>query len=135
MDAAEIRSFIEAYYAAFVPGNTEAVLPFYAEPALIVSEDYAIAAETRDSLRELIEGALSALAAIGFSHSRSTYAGIHPLGPALCRAAIRCERIHRDGSVLATLGATYLLRREDARWQIVSVAVHAPDVDDLRPPN
>ena len=131
MDDAEVHGFIAAYYAAYVPGNTDAILKYYAEPAMLVSENYAVAADTREALRELIDSGLSSLADIGFSHSRATHVGVHSLGPRLCRVAIRFERLHRDGTVMVTLGATYLLRFVDTRWEIVSVSVHSPDVDDL----
>jgi hypothetical protein len=64
-----------------------------------------------------------------YSHSKWQELHVKLLGTTVALASGVFTRCKTDGSELATLGATYLLRKSDGVWRILVITVHpASDV-------
>ena len=67
----------------------------------------------------------------GYSHSELLEVHVRLLGATVALVSSLFTRYKTDGSVLATLGATYVLRKTDGVWKIAVITVH-PAKDVIR---
>ena len=67
----------------------------------------------------------------GYSHSELLEVHVRLLNTTVALVSSLFTRYKTDGSVLATLGATYVLRKTDGVWKIAVITVH-PAKDVIR---
>jgi hypothetical protein len=67
----------------------------------------------------------------GYSHSKWVELHVKLLGKSVALASAIFTRYKTDGSEMATLGATYLLRKNDGDWKIAVINPH-PASDVIR---
>ena len=67
----------------------------------------------------------------GYSHSKLLEVHVRLLGTTVALVSALFTRYKTDGSELATLGTTYLLRKTDGVWKISVITVH-PAKDVIR---
>ncbi len=124
----EGRAFFEAYLRAWNAQDLEALSALFAEPSLFVLPQASLPLADRSATQALLKQVFDGLNADNFEKSR--YAGVtaRSCGDGLAILdATTVDRLRKDGSVIESIDAHYVLRREtDGAWRIVTVVVCAP---------
>jgi ketosteroid isomerase-like protein len=115
------------YFEAFQRLEPEAVLPYCHTPFMVLAPSGVMAvtgqAEARDLFGEMMKG----LRERGYARSAWRSLGVHQLSESTAMVSAGVVRYRADDSVLERFGATYTLRRTDAGWMIVVLAIHDAD--------
>lgn len=124
----EISQLIQAYGAAFRPGNESELPMFFAFPVHIIVHGDRAQIASPDELEQLMSATLEALAENNFSHSELEELHVHSLSQYAAIVSTRFNRLKKDGSLLEEIAATYHVFRSDGEgWKIVGITVHDTD--------
>jgi ketosteroid isomerase-like protein len=113
-----------AYGEAFSRGDLPTVVQHCNVPFVVIFPQEVRVLPTAADLEKFYAAARQDLKERGYSHSELLEVHIKLLGPTVALVSSLFTRYKTDGSELATLGATYLLRKTDDVWKIVVITVH-----------
>ncbi len=128
MSQAEAKDFFETYLAAWNGQDLEALSRLYDEPSTFILPDRSLPLADRAATVALMELVFQGLNADGFAASRYADLEARACGEGLAVLDVSAvERVRHDGSVIETIDAHYILRRQaDASWRITAAVVCAP---------
>ena len=126
-DERAVQAVIRDYEAAWSRHDAHAIASFYFEPAMRVSAAGPSVRETRAVQEAVFSGLLQRLAQRGYATSVLQHLEVHLLDVDTAIASGVVMRDRPDGSVLETLGATWLLWRTTEGWKIFLSTNHDPE--------
>jgi ketosteroid isomerase-like protein len=116
---------------AFSRGDLSSVVQHCNVPFVVILPQEIRVLSTAPDVEKFYSTARQDLKDRGYSHSELSEVHIKLLGPTVALVSSLFTRYKTDGSELATLGATYLLRKTDDVWKIMVITVH-PAKDVIR---
>ena len=125
-DGAEAVHVLTDYYSAFSTLDVQAVLPYFHEPALLISPPGVFAAPTRDLLPTAFTPAMESLRARGFARSELSVQNVSLLSATATLVTGVAIRYKLDGQELDRAGVSYVLHKSDTRWKIAVLILHDP---------
>lgn len=128
MTPQEAEAFFEAYLKAWNAQDLEAVSALYAEPSIFVLPQASLPLADRAATLALLKQVFEGLNAESFEVSRCAKVTGRSCGGGLAVLdATSVDRLRKDGSMIESIDAHYVLRREaDGAWRIVTAVVCAP---------
>jgi ketosteroid isomerase-like protein len=126
-DGDAIARTYASYFEAFQRLDPEAILPYYHTPFMVLAPSGVMAVAGQAEARGLFGEMMKGLGERGYARSEWTSLGVHPLSESTAMVSAGVVRYKADESVLERFGATYTLRRTDAGWKIVVLAIHDAD--------
>jgi ketosteroid isomerase-like protein len=130
-EKAAVESSLNSYADAFRQGDLAGIGQHCNVPFVIISQQEVRAFPTIADVETAYGALLRDLKEKGYSHSKWVELHVKPLGTTVALASTVFTRYKTDGTELATLGATYLLRKTDGVWKISVITVH-PAKDVIR---
>ncbi len=121
-----VQQVMRDYEAAWSRHDAHAIAGFYFEPAMRVSAAGPTVRDTRAVQEAVFNGLLQKLAQRGYATSTLQHMEVHLLDVDTAVASGVVVRDRQDGSLLETVGATYLLWRTTEGWKIFLSANHEP---------
>ena len=119
------------YVEAFSRGDLSTVVQHCNVPFVVIRPQDVRVLPTTADVEKSYGAALQNLKERGYSHSELLEVHVRLLGATVALVSSVFKRYKTDGSELATLGATYLLRKTDGGWKIAVVTGH-PAKDVIR---
>lgn len=126
-DEADATRMMQEYLASFVTLDAHRIAAHFNEPFVLISANGASALATRDDLEAWLKPGYAKLKAQGYARSEWTQLRAKTLGNGVVIVSTAIARYKTDGSVLETLGSTYLLRKGADGWGIAAQVPHAAD--------
>src|SRR5262245_42329986 len=128
-DEADIKTMMADYRDAFVAMDAHRVAAVYAEPFTFLPPAPAkvVVLANHTEAEAALQKTMAGLKERGYARGDATTMRVKSFGNGVAIASAVWVRYKIDNSVLETIGATYLLRREPSGWKIAVVTGHAPD--------
>jgi len=123
-DEADARKMLDEYVVSYASLDAHRVAAYFDEPYMNVTADGARVMATHADVEATMKAFFPQLKARGYGHSEIASLRAKALDDGLVLASARIIRRKTDGSELATLGATYLLRRTADGWRIAVITNH-----------
>jgi ketosteroid isomerase-like protein len=120
-----------AYGEAFSRKDVSTVVRHINVPFVVIRPQEVRVLPTTADVEKFYGAALQDLKERGYSHSDLLEVHVRLLGTTVALVSSLFKRYKTDGSELATLGATYLLRKTDGVWKIAVLTGH-PAKDVIR---
>lgn len=117
-----ILQTLEDYYQAFNTLDPSAVLPYFNEPAMLISSPGAFAAPTHAVLVKIFASIMAPFRATDFGRTELAMPTVTRLSAATAMITDTAIRYKRDGQEMNKAGATCVLQKTNAGWRI-AVAV------------
>jgi ketosteroid isomerase-like protein len=130
-EKAAVERAYRTYGEAFSSGDLSTVLQYCNVPFVVISPQEVRVLPTTADVETFYGKARQDLKERGYSHSKLSEVHVRLLGTTVALVSSLFTRYKTDGSELATLGATYLLRKTDRVWKITVITVH-PAKDVIR---
>jgi ketosteroid isomerase-like protein len=130
-EKAAVERAYRTYGEAFSSGDLSTVLQYCNVPFVVISPQEVRVLPTTADVETFYGKARQDLKERGYSHSKLSEVHVRLLGTTVALVSSLFTRYKTDGSELATLGATYLLRKTDGVWKIAVITVH-PAKDVIR---
>ena len=115
------------YVEAFEGLSPRAVVPFYNEPALLVSPQGIVALPTSADVEKLFDGLMSDLRGQDYAKSEFPRLAELPLNDDLAIVTGVGVWRKKTGEELRRFGATYTFCRTPQSWKIVVAVIHDPE--------
>jgi ketosteroid isomerase-like protein len=112
------------YVSAFGTLDSEAILPFYDEPCLLISPQGSVALPTHPDVKQFFARLMEDLRQQEYAASEFPRLAGQRLSHTLARVSGDGVWRKKGGQELRRFGLTYLLRRTDDSWRIAVAAVH-----------
>jgi len=117
-----------AYFSAFVgavkTGDPTAVTQHLTEPFMSIEPARTAVYATRSDYEAWLKPVLGILKERGYSHADWQQVELKLLSKELAIASALIVRYKSDNSEFGRTGATYLMRKVEDRWKIISVTTH-----------
>ena len=123
-DEAGAKQMLDEYIAAYASLDAHRVAQYFDQPYTLVTAEKSQVMANRSEVEALLSAFFPQLKARAYGHSEAAGSQIRSLDDGLVFASVRVIRYKTDGSVLQTLGATYLLRRTPEGWRIAVITTH-----------
>jgi hypothetical protein len=123
-EAAEVRTSMDAYLAAFQDLSVERTLPFYHVPCFALTPMHTEFLTTEDQARSFLAQTFAQLRAQGYQGSRWEAMNIFVLHPAAAVVSTIWARVDTSGKMIGRSATTYQLTRASGAWQIISAVLH-----------
>jgi ketosteroid isomerase-like protein len=130
-EKAAVNQAYRAYGEAFSRGDLSTVVQHCNAPFVVILPQEVRVLPTAADVEKFFGAARQDLKERGYSHSDLLEVHVRLLGTTVALVSSLFTRYKTDGSELATLGATYLLRKPDGVWKIAVITVH-PAKDVIR---
>jgi hypothetical protein len=124
-------AFVEQYKAAFASMLPEAVAPLYEAPLLSIGDGKAIITASREALLANFRDVMGGFQRAGFVRFSSTSPRIRVLGLDLVEYKVIWTLSSDDGQRTKSMDTTYIARRSDGRFRIVTVLLNQGIWDHL----
>lgn len=124
----EVVEAFKRYVEAFEGLSPQAVVPFYNEPAMLISPQGIVALPTGADVEKLFAGVMSSLREQGYARSEFPRLAGLPLSEDLAIVTGVGVWRKKTGEELRRFGLTYTLCRAPESWKIVVALIHDPDV-------
>jgi hypothetical protein len=121
---ASVARVLHDYYSAFSTLNVEAVLPFFHEPALLISPQGVFAATTHTLLAAALSPTMEGFRARGFGRSELSVRNLKLLSATASLVEGVAQRYKLDGQELDQAGVTYVLHKGDSGWKIAVIVTY-----------
>lgn len=131
-DATAIMREIEAAYRHYIEvfnrEDAAAFVSCYSHPhAMLSGEQGLVVVNTETDHHRIYQRMMAALHESGWGRSDIDRLQIWPFSASLAQLVADVTRYKKDGAVLEKLRASYMFRREDGAWKILSLAlIEAP---------
>ena len=125
-EKAAVDHVLSDYSDAFVRGDLHAVSQHCNVPFVVVSSQGVRVLPTASEIETWYGGIIRDLKERGYSHSVRSELHVKLLDQTTALASAVFVRYRTDGSELATIGATYILRKTEGDWKIAVVTPHPP---------
>jgi ketosteroid isomerase-like protein len=112
------------YYKAFSTLDASRVLPYFNEPAMLISPQGVYVAESHAVLAKVFASIMETCRARGFGRSEPSMPMVKQLSATAGLTSDTAIRYRGDGSELDRAGATCVLRKTSAGWKIAVAVVH-----------
>ncbi len=122
-----VRAYVD-YFQAFQELKPDAVVSRLNVPCIFLSPQGAIAMSSAEAIDALMQQLMQGLKQQGFGRSEITDLRAQQVSDSVAFVDIRGIRYHTDGSILERFATTNTLRKTDAGWKIVQIAMHDVDV-------
>ncbi len=128
MTPQEGQDFFETYLTRWNAQDLEGISDLFEEPSLFVLPDRSIALATRQEALALLTLVFQGLNADNFEASRYASLEARSAGGGLAVLDVAgVDRLRKDGSLIETIDAHYILRRQaEGGWRIISAVVCEP---------
>jgi ketosteroid isomerase-like protein len=126
-DEADVTRMMQEYLVSFVTLDAHRIAAHFNEPFVFIWANGTAALATRDDLEAWLKPGYVQLKARGYARSEWTQLRARTLGNGVVIVSAAIVRYKTDGSVLETLGSTYLLRKGTEGWKIAAQVPHAAD--------
>ncbi len=123
-DEAGAKRMLDEYFAAYPSLDAHRVAQYFDQPHTLVTAEKSQVMANRAEVEAALNAFFPQLKARGYGHSEAAASQVRSLDDGLVFASVRVIRYKTDGSVLQTLGATYLLRRAAEGWRIAVITIH-----------
>jgi ketosteroid isomerase-like protein len=130
-EKAAVERTLRSYGDAFRRGDLSSISQHCNVPFVVIAPQSVRALATTAEVETFYGGLLRDLKEHGYSHSKWVELHVKLLGKTVALASGIFTRYKTDGSEMATLGATYLLRKNDGDWKIAVLTPH-PASDVIR---
>ena len=132
VEKAAVERTLRSYGDAFSRGELSSISQHCNIPFVVNAPQGVRVFATTAEVETFYDTILRDLRERGYSHSKWVELHVRLLGKTAALASGVFTRYKTDGSELATLGGTYLLRKNDSDWKVAVVTVHPPS-DVIRP--
>ena len=107
-------------------GGIADLLPYYAVPLLLTTDDGVTALTTADDVAATMQGQIDGLRAAGYHHTEIVHSEVTVLNAtsAIYRGAF--ARLHSDGTEITRVALTYVVADGSAGLRIAVLAVNSP---------
>ncbi len=122
-----VRAYVD-YFQAFQELKPDAVVSRLNVPCIFLSPQGAIAMSSAEAIDALMRQLMQGLKQQGFGRSEISDLRAQQVSDSVVFVDIRGIRYHTDGSILERFATTNTLRKTDAGWKIVQIAMHDVDV-------
>ena len=124
----EIEAAYHHYIEVFNREDAAAFVGCYAHPHVMLSGEQGLSSvQTEADHHQVYQNIMASLRASEWGRSDIDRLQVFPYSESLAQIVADVTRYKRDGSVLEKLRATYMYRRDEESWKIVSLAlVEAP---------
>ncbi|MCP4717301.1 MAG: nuclear transport factor 2 family protein, partial [Deltaproteobacteria bacterium] len=122
-----VVQMLRDYIQAFNEMLPEKLIPFYHQPATVISSEGVFLLPTQSEMLELLQPVIDGLKESGYLRSEWESIGVKLLNAKVALASAVTIRYKKDGGVLEKFGATYVLRKRDGDWKIAMLTLHGPD--------
>jgi ketosteroid isomerase-like protein len=128
-DEADIVAMMSEYRDAFVAMDARRVAAVFSEPYtfLAPSPGPVSALTNRAEVEASVRQQMARLKERGYARGDLKTIRVKSFGNGTAIASTVWQRYKADGSVLETIGATFLLRKEPSGWKIAVLTPHAPE--------
>jgi len=123
----EATAVLADYYCAFSTLDVQAVLPYFHEPALLVSPHAVFAAPTGAELATALAPVIESLRAREFGRSELNLRDVQVLSATTTLVRGVALRYKLDGRELERSGVTYILQKAETAWKIAVLILHDPE--------
>ena len=123
-DQAGVVRVLHEYYSAFSTLNVEAVLPFFHEPALLISPQGIFAATTHTLPAAALSPTMEGFRARGFGRTELSVRNLKLLSSTASLVEGVARRYKLDGQELDQAGVTYVLHKADSGWKIAVIVIY-----------
>jgi ketosteroid isomerase-like protein len=131
-DRAAVTQVLTDYYRDFSTLDAQAVLPYFHEPAQLVSPAGVVPTPTRATVAAAFQPVMDGLRSRHFAKSELINLHLKRLSVNTVIAGGVAVRRKTDGQELERAGVVYLMQRTKAGWQIATIVIHDAE-DALRP--
>jgi ketosteroid isomerase-like protein len=121
---AAVTQTMTEYYGAFSTLDIAAILPYFHEPAMLISPQGVFPAPTRADLATVFEPAIVGLRARGFGRTELRIQELTPLSATTVAVRGFAQRYKTDGQELDRAGLTYLMQHTETGWKIAVLVMH-----------
>jgi ketosteroid isomerase-like protein len=115
------------YFRAFQSLDPEAILPYYFVPCLFLSPQGVFVIRDATEALTLFGDMTKGLRARNYGRSEWADLGVKQLSENAAVVSTRVIRYKADAAELERFGATYMLRKTESGWKIVTLTVHDAD--------
>jgi ketosteroid isomerase-like protein len=115
---------LHGYYKAFNTLDPSAVLPYFNEPAMLISAQGVYAAQTHAVLANIFTSIMETFRARGFGRSEPSMPMVKQLSATSGLISDTAIRYKRDGAEMDRAGATCVLQKTSAGWKIAVAVLH-----------
>src|SRR5579863_4172241 len=105
------------YYRAFSRLEVQAVLPYFHEPALLISPQGVLAAPTLAALAGIFAPAMEGLRSRDFGRSELSVGFVESLSSSATLVTGVALRYRSSGQELERVGVTYVLHKTEGGWK------------------
>lgn len=122
---------LKNYYKAFSTLDPSAVMPYFHEPAMLISAQGVYAAQTHAALANIFTAIMESFRAKGLGRSEPFMPMAKQLSATAGLTRDTAIRYKRDGTEMDRAGVTCLLQKTNAGWKIAVAVLH--DIQDTWP--
>jgi ketosteroid isomerase-like protein len=126
-DEADIRRLMDGYRDAYIALDAHRVATVFHQPYMFLAPHTADTLATRKEVEDSVQAFLASLKARGYARSDWKKMRVKSFGNGIAIVSSGVVRYRVDGSVLETVGVTYLLRKELTGWKIAVLTPHSPE--------
>jgi ketosteroid isomerase-like protein len=126
-DEADIRRLMDEYRDAYIAMDSHRVAAVFHQPYMFLASHTAETLATRKEVEDSVRPFLASLKARGYARSDWKNMRVKSFGNGIAIVSSGVVRYKADGSVLETVGLTYLLRKEPTGWKIAVLTPHSPE--------
>lgn len=121
--SAPVQTLLD-YYAAFNTHDVRKILPYFNEPALLLTPQGGFTAPSRETLAAPIGALIDGLRARGFARSELSIRRIEVLSATATLVTGVAIRYTAAGPELERAGLTYVLHSAGGHWKIAVLIAH-----------
>lgn len=123
----EVDQLFINYFRDFSNLDLKAIVSYFHNPCTFIVPQGVIVFSLASEVEEFWGPRFDDLKAQGFGRTERVEANIKVLNDNTAMASSRAIRYTEDGSELERRGATFVLRKTDDGWKIVTLIHHSPD--------
>ena len=112
------------YYKAFSTLDASRVVPYFNEPAMLISAQGVYVAQTHAVLANLFTSIMETFRARGLGRSEPSMPMVKRLSATASLMSDTAIRYKRDGAEMDRAGVTYVLQKTNAGWKIAVAVLH-----------
>jgi uncharacterized protein (TIGR02246 family) len=123
-DKATVEQLFREYVAAFVAGDPRKIAAYYNEPTMLLGMGKVLS--TRAEVETWVQTITTDFQSRGIADLHLDQLAVKLLGQNVALVSAISQRRAKDGAVVDTVAASYVLRRADTGWKIAALAAYPP---------
>ena len=123
----EVSVMLDSYTASFAGKRAEEVAFFFHIPMTTIFDTGVVALDTGTDVIRYVQSIQNRLVEMDYAYSEWTKFQIKELTSSLVIASTSAARYDGNGGLIAETGSTYVLRKTEDGWKIVTFINHDPD--------